>query len=195
MGEAVQGLRGGSEELMLNPIRAHDARVFQRLLSEPIPDGPRIEFGVNAGKGLKLIAQHTGETVGVDSFEGMAAPTARDFAPGAKETQWPKGKMSRPMFVAAQAVPGAKLIKGFVPKVLSKVPNGPYAFAHLDMDQFDPTLFALEWLFDGRLLPGALVAAHDWYEGRGYLAGGACNKFAEKVPITGTESRYAWWRV
>jgi hypothetical protein len=171
-----------------------DGVVLRRLLADAVP-GPRIEFGVYGGKVLKVLAGHPGETIGVDSFAGMAPPTARDYEPGHKKSKYKRGRLRLPIEVAAAAVPSAKLIKGFVPDVLAEVPDGPYAFAHLDMDQFAPTLSALQWLFNGRLLPGAIVVAHDWFEGRDFLAGGACNEFAKEVPFTGTEATRAWWRV
>jgi hypothetical protein len=176
-------------------VKLQDMVILKRLLLEAVP-GPRIEFGVLGGKRLKLIAEHDGETFGVDSFEGMAAPTQWDYEPGQRKSQYPAGRLARPMDLAAKAVPGATLIKGFVPEILPEVPDGPYAFAHLDMDQYSPTLGALFWLFNGRFLPGGIVLCHDWFKGRTFLAGGAINEFAAAVmPCTGTEASCAWWVV
>lgn len=154
------------------------------------PAGPRLEMGVFHGATLKRIAAHAGLTVGVDSFAGMAAPSPRDIKDG--WNPYPEGRLACPLATVARRVPGARLIEGYVPAVLGKVPNGPWAFAHLDMDHYEPTLAALEWLWP-RMVAGGVIACDDWFRGRDWLAGGAINEFARRHPMTGTAGKLAWW--
>jgi len=163
--------------------------LFLALLST-VPDGPRIELGVYRGETLALIANHPGETIGVDSFEGMAAETERDLLDGI--SHYPKGRFAVDMAPAQANAPRARLIKGFVPDILGSVPDGPYAFAHLDMDQYAPTKAALDWIFP-RMMPNGVVCCDDWFAGRGILAAGAINEVAR--PFEGTSGRKAWWRI
>ena len=158
---------------------------FERLLTEA-PAGPRIEFGVFRGDTLRLMLDHPGPTIGVDSFAGMAPPGAKDIKDG--WNPYPQGRLAAP----PPALPGATLIKGYVPAVLQRVPAGPYAFAHLDMDHYGPTRAALAWLWD-RMLPGGILICDDWFADRDWLAAGAINDWARLVPLTGTCERKAWW--
>jgi hypothetical protein len=155
------------------------------------PVGPRIELGVHKGKALALISAHEGRTFGVDSFAGMAEPTKDDVDPDGVQ-QYPKGKLTIDLQEAKRRAPRAELIKGFIPQVLGNLPEGPFAFAHIDLDQFAPTKASLEWIFP-RMLAGGIVLCHDWFEGRDFLAGGAINEFAGSRPFSGTRGRYAWW--
>lgn len=157
------------------------------------PSGPRIEFGVFRGDTLKIIADHDSETIGVDSFQGMAEHGPRDVVDG--KCQYPRGRLSAPLDSVRAAVGQAViLIQGFVPDVLSRVPDGPYSFAHIDMDQYQPTRDALEWIF-ARMVPGGIVCCDDWFAGRDYLAAGAINEVARSRPLSGTSGRKAWWIV
>jgi hypothetical protein len=170
-------------------LRSAPTSPDHRILQD-IP-GPRIEFGVHKGKALAIIAAHDGATYGVDSFAGMAEPTTADIDPEGTH-QYPKGKLAIGKDAAKQRAPHAILIQGFVPEILGSCPQGPFAFAHVDLDQFAPTQAAIEWLWP-RMLPGSIILCHDWFEGRDYLAGGAINEIAKTHPLSGTKERYAWW--
>ena len=156
------------------------------------PAGTRIEFGVFKGATLAEIAKHPGKTIGVDSFEGMAEPTGRDMFNGGQP--YPKGRLAAGMDHARRVAPKAVLVRGFVPEVLAEITDTGFAFAHLDMDQFAPTLAALEWIVP-RMIPGGVVVCDDWFAGREVLAAGAINQFAAargiKLESTG---RMAWFK-
>lgn len=166
-----------------------DVGVFRGLLSAA-PVGPRMEIGVLRGSTLAMIAAHSGETYGVDSFEGMAEPGERDIVNGINN--YPKGRFATPVSIVQQAVPSAILIKGFVPEILSNVPDGPFAFVHLDLDHYGPTNAALEWLFP-RMMAGGILLCDDWFDGQDFLAAGALNEVAIERPLSGTNGRKAWW--
>jgi len=153
-----------------------------------------MEIGVLSGHSLAIIARHPGTTYGVDSFEGMAEPSKYDIVDGVNN--YPKGRLSVPMsrvssYLAAQGVK-ASLVKGFVPEILGSLPQGPFAFVHLDIDHYEPTLAALDWLFP-RMLPGGILLCDDWFENQDFLAARAINEVATSRPLTGTRGRKAWW--
>src|SRR5690554_4958042 len=137
-----------------------------RLLNK-CPEGPRIEIGVHRGTTLKRIANHDGLTIGVDSFCGMPEPGKYDFHNG--ECNYPKGRLASNKRKVQLRVPMAKLIKGYAPYILSSVYEGPYAFAHLDIDHYQTTYDTLKWLFP-RMMPGGILCCDDWFEGRKFLA-------------------------
>ena len=167
----------------MNPL---ERACFEQLLTQA-PPGPRIELGVFRGATLRLIANHPGATYGVDSFKGMSAPTAHDIKDG--WNPYPKGRLAAPM----TAIPGATLIQGWVPAVLEHCPAGPYAFAHIDLDQYAPTAAALAWLWT-RMAPGGILCCDDWFADRDWLAAGAINAWAAMTrPLDGTVGRKAWW--
>ncbi len=147
-------------------------------------------MGVHNGASLKVIADHPGSTIGVDSFAGMPEPTVRDIKDG--WNPYPNGRLASAMPGVAARVPKARLIQGYVPAVLPDLPEGPYAFAYLDMDQYDSTLAALNWLWS-RMLAGGVIACDDWFNDRDWLAGGAINAFAVEHPLDGTAGRLAWF--
>jgi hypothetical protein len=159
------------------------------------PAGPRIEFGVFRGESLALIADHPGLTIGVDSFEGMAQPGPRDLP----ATAYPKGRLAAAIEIAAAAVPKARLVKGFVPQVLEQIHEEAFGFAQVDLDQYGPTLAALEWLQSltcSRMAPGGIILCDDVFPGRTSLASGAVNDFCAQhwiVPMM--QNRMAWWIV
>lgn len=155
------------------------------------PKGPRIEFGVFKGATLNLMVsegKHAGPTYGVDSFQGMAEPSELDIKDG--WNPYPKGRL----LAAPPYIPDTTIIKGFVPKVLEICPGGPFAFAHVDMDQYWPTWHALTWLFT-RMLPGGIICCDDYFTERDWLAAGAINELAQNRPLTGIVGRKAWWSV
>ena len=159
---------------------------FADLLTQA-PAGPRIEFGVFRGATLRLMLEHPGPTYGVDSWQGMAAPSARDIKDG--WNPYPKGRLAAP----PPHLPGARLIQGWAPEVLDICPQGPFAFAHVDLDQHQPTAAVLPWLWR-RMAPGGIIVCDDWFSDRDWLAAGAINAWAaEHGPLSGTVGRKAWW--
>lgn len=159
------------------------------------PKGPRMEIGVHAGASLVLIAKHPDITYGVDSFEGMAEPSEHDIVGGVNN--YPAGRLAVPMarvekLISSRTGGPVELIKGFVPEVLETLPEGPFAFVHLDIDHYLPTQAALEWLWP-RMAEGGILLCDDWFEGQDFLAAKALNEKAEEVPPSGTQGRKIWW--
>ena len=157
------------------------------------PPGTRIEFGVYQGHNLLEMAQHGGLTIGVDSFCGMPPSTDRDRKDG--QDPYYAGRLSISLDLVQKYLHGVKnvrLVQGWVPDVLDDIKESGFAFAYVDMDQYDSTLAALRWL-ETRMIPGGIICCDDWIKGRDWLAGGAINEFAKTRPLTGTCGRVAWF--
>ena len=102
----------------------------------------------------------------VDSFSGTRQSATQDlislrrddgtteqqsfFQPGRTDASFDE---VRRVFTA---YPGARVLKGWVPEVLGTLPEQPWAFVHLDVTLYEPTLAALEY-FHPRLSPGAVI--------------------------------------
>lgn len=157
------------------------------------PPGTRIEFGVMQGHNLQKMAQHDGLTIGVDSFCGMPPSTARDRKNG--QDPYYAGRLRIPIEEVQKNLRGTnnvRLVRGWVPAVLDEIKDTHFAFAYVDMDQYDSTLAALRWL-ETRMAPGGIICCDDWIKNRDWLAGGAINEFARTYPIAGTCGREAWF--
>jgi hypothetical protein len=169
---------------------------FKSLL-DAAPAGPRLEFGVCRGDTLALMIDHPGETLGIDSFEGMGEPGPHDASPPG-EPSYPKGRLAVPLdFVTARFAgcnePLPILVRGWIPDVLPTLPPRAWAFVHIDLDHYAPTLACLEWVWP-RMLPGGIVCCDDWFQDRDYLAGRAINEWqASHGPFAGTFGRKAYW--
>jgi O-methyltransferase len=135
--------------------------------------GNRIECGVLFG----LSALIVGETLRaldasfdgsglflVDSFEGLSAPHPADAVAkgrvamgeghfGVTTVEHVRGVMA--------AYPRCDIVKGWIPDVLDTLPESQWAFVHLDVDLYEPTLGALDYLVP-RLAPGAVVVNDDY---------------------------------
>ena len=107
----------------------------------------------------------------VDSFAGASAAAEQDLI----AVRAPDGSIGRePFFSAgggsadAESVrralaefPRAGVVQGWVPEVLSMLPAERWAFVHLDVNLYQPTLAALEFFWP-RLLPGGVIVADDY---------------------------------
>lgn len=102
----------------------------------------------------------------VDSFSGTSASTDHDLipirdagGPTRKAAFFPAGKTD----VTADAVrgyfgefPQAKICAGWIPAVFDQLPATPWAFVHLDLTLYEPTLAALRYFYP-RLASGGVI--------------------------------------
>ncbi|MEK7177168.1 MAG: TylF/MycF/NovP-related O-methyltransferase [Patescibacteria group bacterium] len=96
----------------------------------------------------------------VDSFEGLSSPTNADgvinistnkrFACDIDTVQ-----KNLSMF------PKIKYHKGWIPEILSGLPEEKYKFVHIDLDLAAPTIGALDY-FMSRMLPGGIIVCDDY---------------------------------
>lgn len=155
--------------------------------------GDFMEIGVWQGTTFLPLAEEAARTGrrchAVDSFRGCLAPGNRDvdekgrvqYRLGALDVGGPRlfRQLVRPL---GESV---RIWEGWVPAVMDEVAAGckALAFAHVDLDQYDPTLAALRWCWEW-LSPGGIVCCHDWFEGRTYLAGGAFNSWLAEIGLS-----------
>ncbi|MDH5535179.1 MAG: TylF/MycF family methyltransferase, partial [Betaproteobacteria bacterium] len=102
----------------------------------------------------------------IDSFSGTSRAVAQDLIPvrgedGATRMEpfFPAGKtdatpeMVRRFF---SDYPDARICPGWIPEVFSMLPDRQWAFVHLDITIFEPTLAALEYFYP-RLASGGVI--------------------------------------
>jgi O-methyltransferase len=135
--------------------------------------GNRVECGVLRGLSAWLIgstlraADRAFDGKGlflVDSFEGLSAMHPADAV--AKSTfSMRQGHLANTSVEHVRGVmadyPGCGILKGWIPQVLETLPQCEWAFVHLDVDLYEPTLGALEY-FLPRLAAGAVVLNDDY---------------------------------
>jgi hypothetical protein len=148
--------------------------------------GDMAEIGVCEGRTFIEILRYSSRMnkllFGFDSFCGMNEPGERDFIAG--KTIYPKGELNGGTTeqVAARikqsGVSGRyTLKKGFIPACFSSVdPEQKFSFVYLDVDHYEPTKAALEWL-KTRMSVGGLILCDDYFKGRKELASGAIDEF------------------
>lgn len=155
------------------------------------------EFGVHHGGSFQHLLPHALEhdltIFAVDSFEGMGEPGPRD---GGK---YPKGRLSvngPDTFTRRFGMhTNVRVFPGFIPDVLARFDAlTRFAFVHLDVDHYQPTVDVLNFIWD-RMLPGAIVAVHDYFPGRTDLTTPAVDEFLDRHALRhdGLESTVVWF--
>ncbi len=113
----------------------------------------------------------------------MAEPSDRDGG------YYPKGKLSvggvkkfrETMDASNIASSSYELHPGFIPDCFDSYKHEkPFSFALVDVDQYDPTLESLNWIWP-RLAYGGALLLDDYFPGRRILASGAIDKWLENV--------------
>lgn len=98
--------------------------------------------------------------IGIDSFEGLSAPTFRD-GDGIRGRQ---GDFSEPLENVRRNLsdyPELTLIKGWIPGALASLPERWYRLVHIDLDLVDPSVGAIEY-FSSRMVSGGLMLCDDY---------------------------------
>jgi len=141
--------------------------------------GARVECGVfqgfsalfacRAAAGLARGFDGTGFYL-VDSFAGFPKPREEDFIPmrsGANMRNAPafnEGDAAvslEQVSAAFRDFPGVRFERGFIPDVLSRLPETKWAFVHIDVDLHEPTLACLEYFYP-RLTSGGVIICDDY---------------------------------
>lgn len=139
--------------------------------------GDLLEVGVWYGTTFMPIAEqakrHMRIAHAVDSFRGMDDPSPEDGG------EYPAGALSvggsaHFMHLVRPYGPTVQVHEGWVPEALCEMDGRCFAFAHIDLDHYAPTLRCLQWLAP-RLSPGAAFAVHDYFPAKRRLASRAVN--------------------
>jgi hypothetical protein len=137
--------------------------------------GSRAECGVLRGLSALLVAATLRRAAPafdlkllylIDSFEGLSAMHPADAlsaGPGGVTYSMREGAFGN---TSAGHVRGVmedccSIVQGWIPEVLESLPETQWAFVHLDVDLYEPTLGGLEY-FVPRLAPGAVVINDDY---------------------------------
>lgn len=142
--------------------------------------GARAECGVYRGASALLLCHaarvHDPAYAGqdlflIDSYEGASESGAHDLIPvrggdgGAHmepfftrqaESGW-RDAVQR----AFRDFPAARIVQGWVPQVLSQLPDQRWSFVHLEVDLYEPTLGGLEYFYP-RLNTGGVIITDDY---------------------------------
>ncbi|MEE8350972.1 MAG: TylF/MycF/NovP-related O-methyltransferase [Rhodospirillales bacterium] len=144
-------------------------------------DGGRVECGVFKGFSALMMGhiqrlndpQFRGNGLHlIDSFEGLSemhpadAAMERDTGTGEKEPVYgyKKGHFATPLEAVQETMrdfPEATIHKGWIPEVLETLPEQKWAFVHIDVDLYEPTLGCLEY-FTPRMASGGCILNDDF---------------------------------
>lgn len=156
----------------------HLARYFAHTIDVP---GERVECGVFTGTMSLLMCRlararrpafdGTGFHM-VDSFAGLSRPGPEDALEFRENPDggalgvfgYGQGAMAAPIEKARHSMrefPGVRMHQGWIPAVLASLPDAPFAFVHIDVDLYEPTLACLEH-FHPRLAAGGAIVCDDY---------------------------------
>lgn len=124
-------------------------------------DGDAVECGTYRGMSAYLICKAykgSGRRVHLfDSFEGLPTPQDVDG------TYWSKGDLNAPEQATRETLAefdNYVIHKGWIPDKFSDIADRRFAFAHIDVDLYEPTLASLEFLYP-RMVTGGLILLDD----------------------------------
>jgi O-methyltransferase len=118
-----------------------------------------------------------------DSFEGLSAPTDEDRTDSPDILKWKKHDLSIPEWRVRQTLakfPDVHLYKGWIPERFSEVADRQFAFAHIDVDLYQPTLDSIRFFYP-RLATGGLIVCDDYGFSACPGAFNAMNEYAAEV--------------
>lgn len=152
-----------NEEYGLNKERRWMVQQLLRLI-DAVP-GDTAECGVFEGAGSYLICKANAASPTFkrthhifDSFEGLSAPSPADGA------YWHQGDMSRSEGIVRKNLAefdALEFHRGWIPERFSQVSEKRFAFAHIDVDLYQPTLDSLRFFYD-HMSPGGIVLCDDY---------------------------------
>jgi len=151
------------EERGFNRDRRWMVQQLMRLIDR-VP-GNTAECGVYEGAGSYLICRANAASSNFkrkhyifDSFEGLSAPSTVDG------TYWIKGDMSRGEDLVRQNLAefhAYEILKGWIPDRFSEVQENHFAFVHIDVDLYQPTLDSMRFFYE-RMSPGGIILCDDY---------------------------------
>lgn len=151
------------EDSGLNKERRWMVQQLARL-TETVP-GDTVECGVFEGASSYLLCQANAASRNFkrwhhifDSFEGLSPPAAADGA------HWHQGDLSRGEEIVRQNLAeftAFQLHKGWIPERFADVAEKRFAFVHIDVDLYQPTLDSLRFFYE-RMNPGGIILCDDY---------------------------------
>lgn len=136
--------------------------------------GAVIELGVYKGGSLELLANENPGTdiFGVDSFQGLSAPTQYDFH---NEGEFADVDAIGIIGYFKMMHPSVRIIKSFIPDAFKFFDeNARFRFAHIDLDLYQPITDSLNFLLP-RMTVGGVIVLDDF----GFTSTPGCPKAIE----------------
>jgi hypothetical protein len=128
-------------------------------LAKDVP-GDTAECGVYLGASSWPICEQLGRTHHLfDSFEGVSRPGEKDG------DFWSTGALAMPEARALEMLEPFRdrivVHKGWIPERFPDVAERPFAFVHLDVDLYQPTLDSIAFFYP-RMSPGGVIVCDDY---------------------------------
>jgi O-methyltransferase len=99
-----------------------------------------------------------------DSFEGLSTPGDADAETVARRDAWRAGDLAADEAIVHEKLkdfPQCRFHRGWIPDCFVGLEERRFAFVHIDVDLFEPTLAAFEFFYP-RLVPGAVMVCDDY---------------------------------
>jgi len=152
----------------LSKIRANDRQLDRLFTLDQLAyhamrfEGNVAECGTYAGASAWFLctrAAAAGRTVSLfDSWQGLSRPT------GVDGSYWKEHDLSSPRTIAEQTLAGfdnVAFFAGWIPDRFPEVASESFAFVHVDVDLYQPTLDTLEFFYP-RLSVGGVFLCDDY---------------------------------
>lgn len=120
-------------------------------LLESAPEGMCAEFGVYTGGTTRMMLDMGRKVLAFDTFEGIKGAGENDLH---TDGDYNGGEVF-------DYISGAYIFQGMVPESLGCCSCEEIAFAHIDMDVYEPTVHALRWCWE-RLVKGGVIVLDDY---------------------------------
>lgn len=95
----------------------------------------------------------------IDSFRGLSEPSAEDGVP--KAYQGTLAASLEEVKNNLRGYPEVTFTKGWVPQILSSLPEKQWRMVHIDLDLIDPTLGAIDYFYP-RLVSSGIIICDDY---------------------------------
>lgn len=125
-------------------------------------EGDVAEFGVFRGGSLELIAQlnPNKNIIGIDSFEGLPAPTTHDNFH--KQGDFKEVEYEAVYGYFKTLYRNVELLKGFSPSIFEQIhPYRKFSFVHIDVDLYQSVAEGLAYFYP-RLVDGGVILLDDY---------------------------------
>jgi len=171
----------GKKDRSATKERSYVLQQYLKLVLTRFPSVNVAECGVFTGSTAYQICsllRPTDTYVGLDSFEGLPARGIKDatanFPEGSSKGEFMASKENVAAILSSSKA-NVSLCQGWIPQVLSTLPEKEYHFIHLDVDLYEPTLGSLEYFYP-KMKKGGIIICDDY----GFTAWPGAKKALEK---------------
>jgi predicted O-methyltransferase YrrM len=151
-------------------VPTHDRKFVLYSLARSVAmlAGDTAECGVLAGASSHLMCTAMAQPGRVhhvfDSFAGLSEPSAEDVPRSDHTFRWQKHDLALPLEAVQRNLarfPAIEYHAGWIPARFADVADARFAFVHVDVDLYQPTLDSLEFFYP-RLVPGGILLCDDY---------------------------------